>query len=166
MSFKFRYCPQCGSELVTKPVDGRERKVCPTTSCNFVFWNNPVPVVVIIPENENGIILAHNRRWPKGIYSVISGFVESNESPEEASVRELKEELGLNKIEQTFVGNFVFQKMNQLLIAYHVRVTGEVTLNDELDDYIIVSKDRLVGWNKSKKFEVGEWLNNLKVLID
>jgi NAD+ diphosphatase len=166
MGLKFNYCPQCTSALISRLVDGRDRKVCPDESCGFVFWNNPVPVVAIVPDTGEGIVLAHNRLWPKGIFSVITGFIEGNESPDEAAVRELQEELGLEAISVSFLGNFIFQKRNQLIVAYHIHVQGTVKLNEELDDFIVVPRERLAGWNKSKKFEVGEWLNSLRILED
>jgi NADH pyrophosphatase NudC (nudix superfamily) len=138
--------------------------MCPAAECDFVYWDNPVPVVAIIAELGDLIILAHNRSWPKGIFSVISGYVESKESPEAACVRELKEELGLDADEIHFVGNFIFRKLNQLMIAYHVKVSGEIKMNDELDEIKLVRKEQLIGWKREGRFEVGEWLNNFKII--
>jgi NAD+ diphosphatase len=166
MFVKMKYCPQCSAELVVKVIEGIDRKVCVTDQCNYVFWNNPVPVVVIIPETMEGIILAHNRHWPPGVFSVISGFIETQEAPEQACKRELKEELGLDAVEINFVGNFMFRKLNQILIAYHVKACGAIQLNDELDQVKIVQREQLWGWKRTQRFEVGEWLNNLKVLED
>lgn len=159
-----KYCPQCSTLLELRIVDGFERKMCPATECDFVYWDNPVPVVAIIAELGDLIILAHNRSWPKGIFSVISGYVESKESPEAACVRELKEELGLDADEIHFVGNFIFRKLNQLMIAYHVKVSGEIKMNDELDEIKLVRKEQLIGWKREGRFEVGEWLNNFKII--
>jgi NAD+ diphosphatase len=166
MYSKVKYCPQCSAELAVKMIEGIERKVCEADQCNYVFWNNPIPVVVIIPETTEGIILAHNRNWPPGIFSVISGFIEMQEDPERACERELNEELGLKATEINFIGNFMFRKMNQLLVAYHVRADGVIQLNHELDQIKIVQREQLWGWKRNNRFEVGEWLNNLKVLED
>ena len=164
MLSRMKYCPQCSTLLELRIIDGFERKMCPAAECDFVYWDNPVPVVAIIAELGDLIILAHNRSWPKGIFSVISGYVESKESPEAACVRELKEELGLDADEIHFVGNFIFRKLNQLMIAYHVKVSGEIKMNDELDEIKLVRKEQLIGWKREGRFEVGEWLNNFKII--
>jgi NAD+ diphosphatase len=145
-------------------MDLHKRMVCPAPGCNFVFWNNPTPVVGVIVEVEEGIILAHNVNWPKGIFSIITGFLESGESPETAAERELMEELGLQATSSSFVGNFAFDQMNQLLIVFHVYASGTIRLNDELDEYKIVSRNRLIGWEESQSFQVGEWLKQMQVL--
>lgn len=164
MLSKIKYCPQCSALLELRIIDGFERKVCTAVDCDFVYWDNPVPVVAIIAELGDLIILAHNRNWPKGIFSVISGYIEAKESPEAACVRELKEELGLDADEIHFVGNFIFRKLNQLMIAYHVKASGEIRMNEELDEIKLVRKDQLIGWKWKGQFEVGEWLNNFKIM--
>jgi NAD+ diphosphatase len=164
MPITYKYCPQCSAPLETRLIDGAERKACTSAGCTFVYWNNPIPVVVIIPEVPEGIILARNVKWPKGVFSVISGFIEAGESPGSAAVRELKEELGLHALHVNLIGNFIFHKMNQLIIAYHVVATGDVRLNDELDEIKVVQKHQLAGWQRTQRFEVGEWLNKLKIL--
>jgi NAD+ diphosphatase len=161
-----KYCPQCAVELEPKVIEGQQRMVCASSSCDFVFWNNPVPVVAIVAETAEGVVVAHNRNWPQGIFSIISGFLECNESPREGAIRELKEELGLDPEEVTFLGNFSFYKMNQLMIVFHIKTSGEVKLNDELDAVKIVPKEKLIGWQRNQKFEIGEWLEKFKVVQD
>ena len=159
-----RYCPKCKEELIKSIIDNKERLRCSGVSCGFVFWNNPIPVVAIVVEVDEGIVLAHNKQAPKGIFSMITGFLEADETPEYAAQREVQEELGLDTTAITFLGLFPFARMNQLIIAYHVQAKGVIKLNDELDETIIVQKDELVGWRETGKFEVADWLSKLKVL--
>ena len=160
---KFKFCPHCASPLAEREVDGCIRVACSAEGCGYVFWNNPTPIVAVIVETEAGILLAHNVTWPKGKYSVITGFLEAGETPEDAAIRETKEETGLTVTSITFVGCYSFYRMNQLVLAYHVGVTGNVTLNDELDDCIFVPKHQLIGWEETGNFQVGEWLQQLRV---
>ncbi len=164
MNSKMKYCPQCAAELVIRVIDNIDRKACATDGCNYVFWNSPTPVVAIIAEVEEGIVLAHNRKWPPGVFSIISGFIEERESPENTAVRELKEELGLDATEVLFVGNFIFERLNQLMVVFHIRAKGDIQLNDELDEVKVVQKDQLKGWKRRHEFEVTEWLESLSVL--
>lgn len=158
-----KYCPKCSHRLVHKQIDGRERLCCDNPGCGYVFWNNPVPVVAIVAETAEGIILAHPKLAPAGLFSIITGFLESGETPEHAAKRELREELGLEATQTTFIGVYTFEKANQIVMAYHIKATGTIQLNDELDEYRVVAHEQLYGWRESGKFEVGEWLKRLNV---
>jgi NAD+ diphosphatase len=154
----------CTAELTPTVIDDRERLIC-SKGCGFIHWNNPIPVVGIIVELKGQIVLAHNKTWPEGIYSIITGFFESGETPEHAAIRETKEELGLDVGEASFIGNFSFARLNQLMMVYHVvAFEGEIILNDELDSFKLFPKDELLGWDERQAFEVNRWLAELRVL--
>ena len=161
-----KYCPLCTSHLELRLLDQQERSCCTNPDCSYVYWNNPIPVVGIIIETSEGIVLAHNKLMPEGMFSIITGFLEAKESPAYAAERELKEELGLNSISTTLIGAYSIEKANQVLIIYHIEAEGTILLNEELDAYKIVAKEELLGWNSSMRFEVEEWIRNFKVLAD
>ena len=153
------YCPFCKSDLILKEIDGEERLACNSPSCEFVFWNNPIPVVAGIVEVDNKIVLAHNRAWPQDWMSIITGFLEKGETPEEGIARETKEELNLDAGPCTLVGVYSFHRMNQVIIAYHVPATGTVTLNEELDRYKLVTKEELEPWDSATGYAVRDYLD-------
>lgn len=159
-----KYCPNCTKKIEVKKIDGKNRFQCSDKSCGYIYWNNPIPVVGIIVETGDGIVLAHNKRAPKGIFSIITGFLEADEHPEAAAVRETMEELGLSGLETRFMGIFPFPLANQIIIAYHIKAEGKVVLNEELDEIKIVHRDDLNGYAESGKFEIQKWLNELRVL--
>ncbi|HTF80640.1 MAG TPA: NUDIX domain-containing protein [Cytophagales bacterium] len=159
-----KYCTRCGHALIIKLIDQKERWCCADDSCGYIYWNNPIPVVAIVVETKDGIVLAHNKVMPLGVFSIITGFLEADESPEYAARRETLEELGLDVQEIDFLGIFPFARANQILIAYHVFAVGEVTLNEELDAFITIQRDALVGYTRNQQFEIQEWLDKLQVL--
>ncbi len=159
-----KYCPNCKSNLEVKIIDGKKRLNCSGNSCNFIYWNNPIPVVGILVETDKGIVLAHNVLTPKNIFSIITGFLESDEHPEDAAIRETKEEFGLDATETDFLGMFPFSAANQILMAYHIKAKGNIELNEELDEVKIIQRSELNGYSKTGKFEVQKWLNELNVL--
>lgn len=159
-----RYCPNCKEELVKSTIDNKERLKCSNVMCGFIFWNNPVPVVAVVVEVDHEIILAHNKAAPEGVYSVITGFLEADESPETAAQRETQEELGLMSGATRFLGIYPFARANQIVIAYHINARGTIRLNEELDDYRRVKKEDLLGWKESGTFDVAQWLAKLRVL--
>jgi len=53
---------------------------------------------------------------------------------------------------------YSFFKMNQVIMAYHVRAEGAITLGDELTDYKHVPPDALRPWPMGTGEAVRDWL--------
>ena len=89
------FCNFCGNRLGKGVVEGRERQVCGT--CGQVYYENPLPVVSVIVSNGKGeLLLVKRAEEPaKGMWCFPIGFAEVGESIEEAALRELKEESGV-----------------------------------------------------------------------
>ena len=138
-----RYCPRCASALDTKQVEGVERKVCSSPGCGFVHWDNPLPVVAALVAYQGHILLARNTKWPRGIFSLVTGFLERRETPAHAVTREVKEELGLDSEVTNFIGHYPFVEMNQIILAFAVSASGELKLSDELAETTLVSMKQL-----------------------
>ena len=150
------YCPQCTSSLEKRRVDERERLACP--SCDFVHYDNPAPVVAALVEHDGEVILARNKGWPESWYGLVTGFLERNETPEDAVLRELKEELNLDGQIVETIGIYSFFEMNQVIIAYHIRAEGQIILGDELADYKRVPPHKLRPWPMGTGHAVRDWL--------
>ena len=152
------YCPVCGDNLVKGTVEGRERLHCSRDKCGYIFWDNPTPVVAGIIEYKDRIILAHNTSWPNNVYSIITGFLEKGETPEEGIIREVKEELGLIGKIVDFIGIYAFHEMNQIILAYYLKAEGEICLGKELTDIKKIEKDKLKGWPFGTGLAVNDWI--------
>ncbi len=88
------YCPVCGHKLVAREEAGRIRQVC--ENCGYVHYVNPVPAVGIVIEMDGGVVLIQRKHPPHaGRWTLPSGYIEADESAEEAAVREAEEETGL-----------------------------------------------------------------------
>ena len=125
-------CPKCGTDLGAMEIDGKCRQACPVSGCGFVHWDNPVPVVAAVVRCNGQYVIARNSKWPPGIFSMITGFVERNETPMDTLARELKEELGLDLRKAEFIGHFKFPQANQLIVAFLAHAVGSVTLGSEI----------------------------------
>ena len=153
------FCPQCGKPLEQVVRDGKDRMVCvDAQDCGYVFWNNPTPVVGAIVEHEGEVLLARNAAWPEGWFAIITGFLEAGESPADAALREVKEELDLDGEVVELVGVYDFFRMNQVIIVYHVRATGKVTLSEELIDYKKLPAENVKPWASGTGQAVKDWL--------
>ena len=142
-----KFCPQCGAELETQVHEGIDRLGCPDQQCGYLFWDNPTPVVAALVKNNQHYVLARNTNWPSGIFSVITGFLERGESPQECVVREVKEELGLDGRITNFLGLHSYIEGNQLIIAYELEATGDVRLNHEIEEFKRLSAEDLAQYD-------------------
>ena len=129
-----KYCSKCGSELNTEHIDGSTRYVCSSEACSFIFWNNPIPVVAALVMLNDKYIIARNASWPKSIFSVITGYLEEGENPEDAVLREVSEELGLSGNIRRHIGNYTFKEKNQVILCYEVEASGNISTNHELSE--------------------------------
>lgn len=154
----YRHCPQCAAPLQTEMQGGFDRLVCRTDQCGFIFWDNPTPVVAAVVEHEGKLLLARNAAWPPGVFALITGFLEKNEVPAEAVQREVEEELGLKPLGAEFIGHYTFERMNQLIIAFHVRAEGQVVLNEELAEWKHTAFEDAVYWPMATGLALRDWL--------
>jgi ADP-ribose pyrophosphatase YjhB (NUDIX family) len=88
------YCPYCGKKVVKTDEDGVLRDFC--EGCRVFFYENPLPVVSAIVASARDVLLVKRGKVPyKGHWCLPTGFAETGESVEDAALRELKEETGL-----------------------------------------------------------------------
>jgi ADP-ribose pyrophosphatase YjhB (NUDIX family) len=119
-------------------IDGKERKFC--TNCDFIDYKNPLPVAVAIAVKDKKLLLIKRGIAPrKGAWGPPSGFIEVGETPEEACLRELKEETGVSGQVVRLIGvsrlgdKEVYGDM--LMVRYLVKAGDEeITPGDEVED--------------------------------
>jgi NAD+ diphosphatase len=143
---RMTFCPQCKAELRRRLVDGIERLACPSSGCDYVFWENPTPVVAGLVQHGEHFILARNAQWPSDMFSLITGFLEKGESPEHAISRETMEELGIEVDGLRFIGHYSLPQLNQLIIAFAVRAHGEIRPSEENAEVLLLTTTELEGF--------------------
>lgn len=91
---QFKFCPKCGSSHFVE--NNFKSKRCET--CGFVYYFNPSSSTIAIIINSNDELLVATRAHDpaKGTFDLPGGFVDMNETGEEAVIREVKEETGLH----------------------------------------------------------------------
>jgi NAD+ diphosphatase len=90
---KNKHCSSCGGRTVSAN-SGHSRN-CERNDCGTIFFPRTDPAVIIAVTFENQILLGRQSDWPKGMLSVLAGFVEPGETPEHAAAREVFEEAGV-----------------------------------------------------------------------
>ena len=163
MANAFRFCPSCATAL--QPIEQLEdgglklRLRCP--ACGWTHWNNPTPVLAAVIEcaDRGGqVLLARNAAWSGRMFALITGFMEAGETPEEGISREVAEETSLEVLSLDLIGVYDFQRMNQIIIAYHALARGEVRLSPELAEYKLFAPADLVCWPAGTGYALAEWL--------
>ena len=125
-----KYCPSCGAKLKLKKTDDKKRQVCP--ACGWVNYENPLPSAAALVRNKKGEILLVKRGVEpgKGEWALPSGFIEIDETPEKACLRELEEETGLKGRIVRLLGVYPQKSnlyKNVLIIGYEVEARGTLS---------------------------------------
>ncbi len=158
------FCPRCATALRLGIHGERERSACP--ACGWVHWDNPTPIVAAIIEYEGKVLLARNAAWPEKMFALVTGFLEHDESPAAAVLREVKEETDLYADAAHLVGVYEFARRNQVIIAYHVPARGTVTLSEELADYRLLEPAQVRPWPQGTGQALADWLRARNLPVD
>tara|TARA_B100000315_G_scaffold212633_1_gene210104 strand:+ start:655 stop:1140 length:486 start_codon:yes stop_codon:yes gene_type:complete len=118
-----KYCPACASPLVTKEAAGRQRPVCP--KCDRVVYHDPKVAATCIVERDGQVLMVRRNVQPGiGLWSIPGGYVDRGEVVEEAAVREVLEETGLDVEVIRLLGLYSERGQPVIVAAFAARETG------------------------------------------
>jgi ADP-ribose pyrophosphatase YjhB (NUDIX family) len=143
---ELNYCPHCGHALEDREAFGRVRRFCPACD-RTVFREHKVAAGVLV-EHESRVLLVRRRMRPsQGLWIFPAGFVDFDEDPAEAAVRECREETGL-EVEITGLLDVIARREHvrgaDIIIVYRARlVGGEPQAGDDVDQVAFFSLDDL-----------------------
>lgn len=131
---RFQYCPLCGGRLVDKKIPDEGLVPC-CVPCGHAYFNQPLPCILALAVNDRGeVALLRQHEISDTHEVVVAGHVLSGESGEEAAVREIREELGLEPRSVRYVGSYYYARKDMLMLGYAARVEGDAfCLSDEVD---------------------------------
>jgi 8-oxo-dGTP diphosphatase len=93
--------------------------------------------------DENGSVLLSHRR-DIDAWNLPGGRVETRELPNEAVVREVKEETGLEVVIERLVGVYGKADKDEIVFAFVCRVAGgQLVLSDEADQHCFFAIDKI-----------------------
>lgn len=96
-----RFCGQCGSTM--RLVNWELATLCP--KCGHRCYPRIAPCVLVAVVKDDEILLARSNRHKPGFFSILAGFVESAETLEQAAIREVKEEVGIDITNLRYIGS-------------------------------------------------------------
>lgn len=127
-----QFCGHCGAETFSRA--NERAKECP--QCGLISYPRISPAIIVLVQRHEQLLLARSLRQPSNMYSVLAGFVEPGETLEEAVVREIHEEVGLEIQNLHYFGSQPWPYPNSLMIAFTCEYAGgEIAIaRDEMAD--------------------------------
>jgi NAD+ diphosphatase len=127
------FCCACDKKLEFKTLlDGSIEKYC--SQCDRVFFDAPLPAVIVAVINGNRILLTRSVGWNHPYWGLIAGHVKSGETAEEAAVREVKEEVGLDVKNLNIIGTFASKDLDLLMVGYSANSENmDINISQELE---------------------------------
>ncbi len=117
------FCLRCGGRLTARHVHGRPRPACP--GCGFVLYLEPKVAAVVLASRDGRLVLVRRGIEPAlGQWSFPSGYVDRGEAVEEAAIREVREETGLEVKLDRLVGLYSRSGSPVVLAVYSASVVG------------------------------------------
>lgn len=129
---RHRFCAFCGTK--TAPHHAGWARLCP--NCATEHYPRTDPVVIMLAEFEDRILVGRQSSFAPGRYSALAGFIEAGESIEEAVARELREEAGVVATAIRYVASQPWPFPSQLMVACIATVADDTITLDmaELED--------------------------------
>ena len=143
---ELKHCPRCAGDLVWREIAERVRPVC--ERCGFTFFFNLKVGAGVLVDVEGKVLLTRRAIEPgKGQWCLPAGFVEYDETPEEAARRECQEETGLAVELDGLFGVYHYRhdpRGRGILILYVAHtVGGELKAGDDADEVGLFAPDGL-----------------------
>ncbi|GHT79889.1 hypothetical protein FACS1894130_09970 [Spirochaetia bacterium] len=155
-----RFCGHCGGTNQDAPYElARQCPVCGRLEYPRI---SPAIIVLIINDGEQAL-LAHNRKFSGRVYSLIAGFTEAGESLESTVSREVREEVGLEVRDIRYITSQPWPFPNSLMLGFTARYAGGNITPDgeEIEDAQWFNRDalpELPGQGSVSRYLINRWL--------
>jgi NAD+ diphosphatase len=130
---RHRHCGVCGA--LTAPRNAGHSLRCTNSGCAAEFFPRIDPAVIVAVSDGPHVLLGRQPSWPAGRYSTLAGFVEVGESLEDAVIREVREEAGVDCHAPRYFGSQAWPFPGSLMLGFHASAAHAlITLDEELED--------------------------------
>ena len=139
---EMNYCMVCGEKLQMKyhPDEGSDIPYCPQCQdYRFPVFSAGVSMIITDPSREKILLI---RQYGGSEYILCAGYINKGEDAEQAAVREVREELGLDVRELSFNHSRYFAPSNTLMFNFTAVVDDTEALpNQEIDSWQWFTKE-------------------------
>lgn len=111
------YCYECGTRLIEKELEN-EGIIPYCTKCGqyrFPIYSTAVSMIVQNPSRDKILLI---KQYSKPDYVLVAGYINKGESAENAVIREVREEIGLDVKELKFNKSEYFKPTNTLMLNF------------------------------------------------
>jgi NAD+ diphosphatase len=115
------HCAVCGAP--TDVIMAGHARRCPVDESEHYPRTDPA-VIVLVTDADDRALLGRGAGWPEDRFSTLAGFVEPGETPEQAVVREVHEEAGIDVESCAYAGSQPWPFPSSLMLAYFARADG------------------------------------------
>jgi NAD+ diphosphatase len=138
----FTHCPRCGSP--TDPFASGHARRCPVDGSEHFPRVDPA-MIVAVTDPADRLLLARNALWPPKRVSILAGFVEAGESAEQAVIREVAEETGIEVAAVHYLGSQPWPLPQSLMLGFRAAAaTTRIEVDaDEIAEASWYSRDDL-----------------------
>ena len=139
------FCNHCAAPVEQKipNLDDKHRYCC--TKCKKIHYENPKPIVGILPIYQNKILLCQRAIEPqKYKWTIPAGFMENGETAENGALREAQEEAGITVKLKGLHAIYSIPKISQVYLTFLGEMTNDSILKGhETLDTKFVSIDEI-----------------------
>jgi NAD+ diphosphatase len=131
---RHRHCGVCGAPTVAASAGHVMR--CTNPACGAESFPRIDPAIIVLITDGERALLGRQASWPAGRYSTIAGFVEPGESLEDAVVREVREETGVEVGDLQYRSSQPWPFPSSLMVGFEARAgsTAIACPDGELED--------------------------------
>lgn len=143
------FCPHCGSAEFNQSTIKSKR----CTSCGFTFYMNPsAAVAAFITDEEGRLLVCRRAKEPaKGTYDLPGGFVDANETAEQAIGRELYEELSAEVLQTKFLfslpNSYLYSGLTiptlDIFFQCKLKSSENMQAADDVAEFLFISRGEL-----------------------
>jgi ADP-ribose pyrophosphatase YjhB (NUDIX family) len=144
----FKFCPLCASDKI----DVHMKNAIKCAACGYVYFHDTAAAVAGIVEIEGKVLLVKRAHEPKaGFYDLPGGFVDYKENLEQALVREIREECGIEVKNLRYFGSFAnvyhyhdveYFTADAFFLCSPADVS-KLSMSDECSGYLIVEPQKI-----------------------
>jgi len=158
------FCGSCGGKNIDS--ENETARLCPV--CGRLEFPRITPAVIVVIQNEKDqILLAHNKKFAPGLYSLVAGFAEAGESLEAAAIREIREEVNIEISGIKYIVSQAWPFPNSLMVGFSARyASGEIKPDGiEIEEAGWFSRDNLPllpSQGSVSRYLIDMWVDKIK----
>ena len=158
-------CSRCGEPTVPHLAGWIRR--CPADGSEH-YPRTDMAVIMSVIDADDRLLLARAPSWPPGRMSILAGFVEPGETIEQAVAREVREEVGIEVTDVTYVADQPWPFPSSLMLGFTARALSTDLVVDEVElaEARWVSREDVAALIEAREYLPSPRLSISRVLVE